>query len=123
MQYEQYGVADSTFRLIMFRSGFGALALLVSVVTDDAMPGAAKVAVLVVGWAGLFAVPAWARISETVITPEGVVIRGFRRTRTFAWSDIQDIRIEDYPGGYFDDRGPRHMVVLYDGTGRRVALP
>jgi hypothetical protein len=123
MGYEQYGVADSTFRLIMLLSGVGALALLVTVVTDTAMPGPTKVVVLVAGLPAIFAMPVWARVAETVITPEGVVVRGFRRTRTFAWPDIQDIRIEDNPGGYVDDRGPRHIAVLYDGTGRRVPLP
>jgi hypothetical protein len=123
MGYEQYGVADATFRLIMLLSAFGALALLVAVVTDTAMPGPTKIVVLVAGLPAVFAMPVWARVAETVTTPEGVVVRGFRRTRTFAWSDIQDIRIEHNPGGYLDDRGPRHIAVLYDGTGHRVPLP
>jgi hypothetical protein len=121
--YQEYRVSESAFGWVLVMMAFGAVALLVSVCTDAAMPGPLKAGVLGVGLAAFAAVPVWAWLSRTVRGPDGLAVRGLLRTRTFAWPDIQDIRIEPNPAAQLGFDSPRNLAFLYDGAGRRVALP
>lgn len=122
-EMQQYRIADRTFGRLLALMSFGALSILVAVGTDDTLPGPIRIGILVAGLGGVAALVAWARVACTGTDPEGVTVRGLLRTRTFAWPDIQAIQIEQNPGGYIDDRGPKQIAVLYDKTGRRVPMP
>jgi hypothetical protein len=121
-QYQEFRVADETFGWILVLMALGAVALLIKVGTDEA-PGVVKVVAIVPGLAAFAVLPVWAWLSRTVKGPDGIVVRGLFRTKSFAWPDIQDIRSEASPAALFGHDGPRHIVILYDGAGRRVALP
>jgi hypothetical protein len=56
--------------------------------------------------------------ARTSVTADGVTVRGALRTRTWAWSDIYRIRVEDDKQGF-----PRWSGYLYALDGRRARLP
>ncbi|QFQ99836.1 PH domain-containing protein [Streptomyces phaeolivaceus] len=56
--------------------------------------------------------------SRTSVTAEGVTVRGAIRTRSWAWSEIYGIRVEDIKWG-----SPRWSGYLYTTAGGRVRLP
>jgi hypothetical protein len=119
----EYRVSATTFGRLMSAMLLGALTIVVTVLSDGDLPGSYKIGILIAGLGGVGAVVAWARVARTSTDVDGVTVRGLLRTRTYAWPDIQAIQIEQNPGGYADDRGPRQIGVLYDGTGRRIPLP
>lgn len=56
--------------------------------------------------------------ARTSVTAEGVTVRGALRTRSWAWSEIYGIRVENNRWG-----SPRWSGYLYATDGRRVRLP
>ncbi|WP_371577646.1 PH domain-containing protein [Streptomyces sp. NBC_01314] len=56
--------------------------------------------------------------ARTFVTADGVTVRGTIRTRSWAWSDIYGIRVEDNKGST-----PHWSGYLYATDGRRVRLP
>ncbi|MEU2625033.1 PH domain-containing protein [Streptomyces sp. NPDC007157] len=58
----------------------------------------------------------------TRVTSAGITARGPLRTRTWAWSEVYDIRVEPVPRGS-GQNGPRWLTHLYDFDGRRFLLP
>jgi hypothetical protein len=78
-------------------------------------------------WNG-FAIAVWTALvtravleqwrARTSVTADGVTVRGVLRTRTWAWSDIYRIRVEDDKQGF-----PRWSGYLYALDGRRARLP
>jgi hypothetical protein len=56
--------------------------------------------------------------ARTSVTADGVTVRGALRTRTWPWSDIYRIRVEDNKQGF-----PRWSGYLYALDGRRARLP
>lgn len=56
--------------------------------------------------------------ARTSVTAEGVTVRGAIRTRTWAWSEIYGIRVEDIKWGT-----PRWSGYLYATDGSRARLP
>ncbi|MGW0871008.1 PH domain-containing protein [Streptomyces sp. NPDC002740] len=79
------------------------------------------------GW-DVLAVAAWLTVAgrvaleqwraRTFVTADGVTVRGPIRTRSWAWSDIYGIRVEDNRGST-----PRWSGYLYAIDGNRVRLP
>ncbi|MER5198660.1 PH domain-containing protein [Streptomyces sp. NPDC002755] len=79
------------------------------------------------GW-DVLAVGAWLTVAgrvaleqwraRTFVTADGVTVRGPIRTRSWAWSDIYGIRVEDNRGST-----PRWSGYLYAIDGHRVRLP
>lgn len=120
---QHYRIAERRFGRLVVLMSFGVLSILLALGTDDTTPGLIRIGLLVASVGSIGALVAWARIAGTMTDPEGVTVRGLLRIRTFAWPDIQAIQIEQNPGGYADDRGPKQIAVLYDNTGRRVPLP
>ncbi|WP_123975980.1 PH domain-containing protein [Streptomyces sp. Ag109_O5-1] len=58
----------------------------------------------------------------TRVTPAGITAQGPLRARTWEWSDVYDIRVEQAPRG--SGRGaPQWLTYLYDYQGRRFLLP
>jgi hypothetical protein len=55
--------------------------------------------------------------ARTLVTADGVTVRGALRTRTWAWSEIYGIRVEDNKWGT-----PRWSAYLYATDGRRARL-
>ena len=123
MEDRRFRIADTRFGRLVVLMSFGALSILVAVGTDDTLPAPVRIGVRVAGLGSLAALVAWARVAATIADLDGVTVRGLLRSRTFAWPDIQAIQIEQNPGGYADDRGPKKIAVLYDSAGRRVPLP
>ncbi|MFF4902976.1 PH domain-containing protein [Streptomyces sp. NPDC001068] len=58
----------------------------------------------------------------TRVTSAGITARSPLRTRTWAWSEVYDIRVEPLPRGS-GRNGPRWFTYLYDFDGRRFLLP
>ncbi|MEU6802545.1 PH domain-containing protein [Streptomyces neyagawaensis] len=56
--------------------------------------------------------------AHTSVTADGVTVRGALRTRTWPWSDVYGIRVEDNRHGF-----PRWSGYLYAVDGRRTRLP
>ncbi|MCX4763010.1 PH domain-containing protein [Streptomyces sp. NBC_01275] len=56
--------------------------------------------------------------ARTSVTAAGITVRGLLRTRTWAWSDVYDIRVEGSKRGSL-----RRPAYLYGSDGRRVLLP
>ncbi|MFI6338313.1 PH domain-containing protein [Streptomyces sp. NPDC050535] len=56
--------------------------------------------------------------ARTFVTADGITVRGPLRTRTWAWTEIYGIRVEDRRRG-----SPRWPAYLYGTDGRRVRLP
>jgi hypothetical protein len=123
-QYQEYRVSEERFGWFALMMACAAVGWVVMSCVDDTLPGMVKVGTIGAGLFGLVTLTISAWRASTMTGPDGVVVRGLLRTRTFAWSDIQDIRIELNPAAYLGHSGaPRNVVVLYDSTGRRVALP
>ncbi|MFF1682106.1 PH domain-containing protein [Streptomyces sp. NPDC058256] len=55
---------------------------------------------------------------RTFVTADGITVRGPLRTRTWAWTEIYGIRVENRRWG-----SPRWPAYLYRTDGRRVRLP
>ncbi|WP_327728157.1 PH domain-containing protein [Streptomyces sp. NBC_00487] len=55
--------------------------------------------------------------ARTLVTADGVTVRGALRTRTWTWSEIYGIRVEDNKRGT-----PRWSAYLYATDGRRARL-
>ncbi|MGW7524697.1 PH domain-containing protein [Streptomyces sp. NPDC054783] len=76
--------------------------------------------------AALVAVGVWGALSEwrahTVVTARGITRQGPLRARTWAWSAVYDIRIEN-SGSRPLNAHPRWPAYLYDSEGRRFLLP
>ncbi|MER6570662.1 PH domain-containing protein [Streptomyces sp. NPDC001093] len=79
-----------------------------------------------VALAALVAVGVWGALSEwrahTVVTARGITRQGPLRARTWAWSTVYDIRIEN-TGNQRLNVHPRWPAHLYDSEGRRFLLP
>ncbi|MEU0966314.1 PH domain-containing protein [Streptomyces sp. NPDC005917] len=58
----------------------------------------------------------------TRVTAAGITARGPVRTRTWAWSELYDIRVEQGPRGSRPG-DPQWLSYLYDFNGRRFLLP
>ncbi|MFD8816824.1 PH domain-containing protein [Streptomyces sp. NPDC059627] len=58
----------------------------------------------------------------TRVTPAGITAQGPLRARTWAWSEVYDIRVEQAPRGS-GRAAPRWLTYLYDFQGRRFLLP
>ncbi|PIM67478.1 hypothetical protein CTU88_36470 [Streptomyces sp. JV178] len=56
--------------------------------------------------------------ARTSVTADGVTVRGSLRTRTWPWSDVYGLRVEDNRHGF-----PRWSGYLYAVDGRRARLP
>ncbi|MEV7341660.1 PH domain-containing protein [Streptomyces sp. NPDC093544] len=56
--------------------------------------------------------------ARTFVTADGVTVRGPLRTRTWAWTEIYGIRVENNRRG-----SPHWQAYLYRTDGRRVSLP
>jgi hypothetical protein len=127
--YQEYRVSEWGFGRLLGAMALAAPILLVVVCADAESQGPEKVVVLVATLAVLVAIAVSTWLSRTVRGPDGIVVRGLLRTRTFGWPDIQDIRIESSPAGqlgiyeHLGVDGPRLNAYLYDGAGRRVTLP
>ncbi len=67
----------------------------------------------------------WAALSHfrgrTSVGPDGIAVRRAVRTRTHAWHDIYDIRVEPTNGRGLEV--PQWLSYLYDNDGRRTRLP
>ncbi|MFJ9347055.1 PH domain-containing protein [Streptomyces sp. NPDC101237] len=61
-------------------------------------------------------------LAYTRVTGAGITARRPLRTRTWAWSEVYDIRVEPLPRGS-GANGPRWFTYLYDFEGRRFLLP
>ncbi|MFJ8155419.1 PH domain-containing protein [Streptomyces sp. NPDC094468] len=61
-------------------------------------------------------------LAYTRVTGAGITARRPLRTRTWAWSEVYDIRVEPLPRGS-GGTGPRWFTYLYDVEGRRFLLP
>ncbi|BBC35965.1 hypothetical protein SGFS_072590 [Streptomyces graminofaciens] len=116
-EYRKTRGVPSTYLVLM------AAGILVSVNAARAMtefgPSAWNALALVV-WLvaiGRVALEQWR--AHTSITADGVTVRGPLRTRTWAWSEIYGIRVEDNKRG----STPRWSGYLYATDGRRVRLP
>ncbi|MEV6050466.1 PH domain-containing protein [Streptomyces sp. NPDC052107] len=76
--------------------------------------------------AALVAVGVWGALSEwrahTVVTARGITRQGPLRARTWTWSAVYDIRIEN-TGNQPLHAHPRWPAYLYDAEGRRFLLP
>ena len=76
--------------------------------------------------AAFVAVGVWGVLAEwrahTVVTARGITRQGPLRARTWAWSAVYDIRIEN-TGNQPLDVHPRWPAYLYDSEGRRFLLP
>lgn len=103
----------------------------VLLVTAGVLVGASSVFAMTQSRASVgngFALAAWTVVvtrmaleqwrAHTSVTAEGVTVRGALRTRTWAWSDIYRIRVEDNKQDF-----PRWSGYLYAFDGRRVRLP
>ncbi|MFF7976563.1 PH domain-containing protein [Streptomyces sp. NPDC007905] len=77
-------------------------------------------------WGVLLAAGGWAVLREwrarTRVTTEGITRQGPLRGRTWAWSDIYDLRVE-HAGKDPLNTAPRWPAHLYDFEGRRFRLP
>lgn len=60
--------------------------------------------------------------ARTVVTADGVTVRGAVRTRTRTWHGVHDIRVEPYARDTYG-LTPRLLTYLYDTDGRRILLP
>ncbi|GHI06681.1 hypothetical protein AQI88_30505 [Streptomyces cellostaticus] len=97
-------------------------AVLQTVRPHDGMPG---------WWAPtalglLLAACVWRALLEwrarTWVTAEGITRQGPVRLRSWAWSDIYDIRLE-HGGGDAVNAAPRWPAYVYDHEGRRFRIP
>ncbi|MFJ3773976.1 PH domain-containing protein [Streptomyces sp. NPDC090075] len=59
--------------------------------------------------------------ARTRVTAAGITARGPLRTRTWAWSEVYDIRVEQAPRGS-GRAAPQWLTYLYDFEGRRFLL-
>ncbi|MEU6776336.1 PH domain-containing protein [Streptomyces sp. NPDC046759] len=77
-------------------------------------------------FAALLAIGIWGALLEwrahTVVTPRGITRQGPLRTRTWAWSAVYDIRVEN-TGSRPMNGQPRWPAFLYDSEGHRFLLP
>lgn len=64
----------------------------------------------------------WLLRAGTVVSPQGITIRGLFRTEHLHWGDIQELRVEPIPGEYHPD-APAEALYAYDGSGTRHDLP
>lgn len=62
------------------------------------------------------------RRARTVVTTDGITVRGAHIERHRAWHDIYDLRVEALPSSAHY-QGPKHVTFLYDTEGRRFVLP
>ncbi|MEU2427416.1 PH domain-containing protein [Streptomyces sp. NPDC007851] len=58
----------------------------------------------------------------TRVTAAGITARGPLRVRSWAWSEVYDIRVEQAPRGS-GRAAPQWLTYLYDHRGRRFLLP
>jgi hypothetical protein len=76
---------------------------------------------------GLFMLVALVRVgleqlrAHTRVTAEGITAQGALRSRTWAWHEVYDIRVEPTPRGS-GRMAPRWLTYLYDLQGRRFLL-
>ncbi|MEV7390924.1 PH domain-containing protein [Streptomyces sp. NPDC091215] len=59
----------------------------------------------------------------TRVTSAGITAQGPLRSRTWAWSEVYDIRVEQARRGSRQAAGPQWITFLYDFQGRRFQLP
>ncbi|MES5821570.1 PH domain-containing protein [Streptomyces sp. RG80] len=62
------------------------------------------------------------RRARTVVTADGITVRGAHLERHRAWHDIYDLRVEALPSSAHY-QGPKYATFLYDTEGRRILLP
>lgn len=62
------------------------------------------------------------RRGRTVVTADGITVRGAHVERHRGWHDVYDLRVEALPSSAHY-QGPRHVTFLYDTEGRRFVLP
>lgn len=60
--------------------------------------------------------------AHTRVTAAGITVRGAVRSRTWAWQEVYDIRVQPSPRGS-GRMAPQWLAYLYDMEGRRVRLP
>ncbi|MER5788077.1 PH domain-containing protein [Streptomyces sp. NPDC001980] len=60
--------------------------------------------------------------AHTRVTAAGITAQGPVRARTWAWSEVYDIRVEQAPRGS-GRAAPQWLTYLYDFQGRRFLLP
>ncbi|WP_181802864.1 PH domain-containing protein [Streptomyces shenzhenensis] len=60
--------------------------------------------------------------ARTRVTSAGITAQGPVRARTWAWSEVYDIRVEHAPRGSGRE-APQWLTYLYDYQGRRFLLP
>ncbi|MFF7471170.1 PH domain-containing protein [Streptomyces sp. NPDC008092] len=60
--------------------------------------------------------------ARTRVTAAGITAQGAVRARTWAWSEVYDIRVEQAPRGS-GRAAPQWLTYLYDFRGRRFLLP
>src|SRR4026207_433910 len=93
-RYDTYTVSSAVLRAFWLAMGFGAVAVLIGVLSDDAWSAATKFWFI----AGFFVIVGllvtWAYRSATVTSPEHLTVRGLFRTRRIPWSRVQAIMIE-----------------------------
>ncbi|MEV6942053.1 PH domain-containing protein [Streptomyces sp. NPDC051172] len=76
---------------------------------------------------GLLVVTAFARVAleqlraHTRVTAAGITVQGRLRSRSWAWQNVYDIRVERAPRGT-NGMGPQWLTYLYDVEGRRRLL-
>ena len=122
-RYDTYTVSSGVLRAFWLAMGFGAVAVLIGVLSDDAWSAAAKFwfiagFVVIVGL-----LVTWVYRSATLTSPEHLTVRGLFRTRRIPWSRVQAIMIEINPGSFAEADAPKRIVVAYDADGRRISLP
>jgi len=59
--------------------------------------------------------------AHTLVTASGITVQGRLRSRSWAWHEVYDIRVEQAPRGT-GPQGPRWLTYLYDNEGRRHLL-
>ncbi|MFJ9950378.1 PH domain-containing protein [Kitasatospora sp. NPDC091207] len=61
--------------------------------------------------------------AATVVTTEGIKVRGMIRRRRLAWADIEEIRKQPNPNAHLGRGAPRFLTYAHLAGGRKVLLP
>jgi hypothetical protein len=96
--------------------------LVVQTALDDDVPAVVPIAIAAALAALVLFIVRLNAVTATICDAHGVTVRGAFRSHAVVWQDVQGIEIEVNPGS--ETQGaPGWVVVLYDSSGRRLALP
>lgn len=98
MRRREYRASASTTRTVLVLVGLSLAGAAVEIATVGGMPGRLTLAVIVCLTALFVPLLAWSRRSATVISREGLTVKGLMRERRTTWRDIQGIVNRARPG-------------------------